>query len=233
MARVEVKICGVRDPGALDAAAEAGADWVGFVFFPPSPRHLSPAQAAGLVARAPRGLGRVGLLVEPADADVAAVLDVVGLDALQVYASAARVAALRARFGLPVWHAIGVSTAADLPAGARGADRLVLEARPPEDATRPGGNAARFDWSLLRGWTPPAPWLLAGGLTPENVAGAIRDTGARAVDVSSGVETARGVKDAGLIRTFIAAARSADSSPNPLPQGEGAFPSPPPLAGGG
>jgi phosphoribosylanthranilate isomerase len=210
---VQVKICGVRDPGALDAAAEAGADWVGFVFFPPSPRHLTPAQAAALAAHAPHGLGRVGLLVEPTDADVEAVLGAVALDALQVYGSAARVAALRARFGLPVWHAVGVSTVADLPAEARGADRLVLEARPPEDATRPGGNAARFDWSLLRGWTPPAPWLLAGGLTPENVAGAIRDTGARAVDVSSGVEVARGVKDAGLIRAFVAQARLGDPSP--------------------
>jgi phosphoribosylanthranilate isomerase len=212
MERVQVKICGVRDPGALDAAAEAGADWVGFVFFPPSPRHLTPAQAAALVAHAPHGLGRVGLLVEPTDADVEAVLGAVALDALQVYASAARVAALRARFGLPVWHAIGVSTAADLPAEACAADRLVLEARPPEDATRPGGNAARFDWSLLRAWTPPSPWLLAGGLTPENVAEAVRDTGARAVDVSSGVETARGVKDSGLIRAFVSAARSVGPS---------------------
>ncbi|MBV9117013.1 MAG: phosphoribosylanthranilate isomerase [Acetobacteraceae bacterium] len=233
MTRVEVKICGVRDPGALDAAAKAEADWVGFVFFPPSPRHLTPAQAAALAARAPSWLGRVGLLVEPADADVAAVLGAVALDALQVYASAARVAELRARFGLPVWHAIGVSTAADLPAEARGVDRLVLEAQPPGDATRPGGNAARFDWSLLRDWTPPAPWLLAGGLTPENVAGAIRETGARAVDVSSGVETARGVKDAGLIQTFIAAARSGGSLDNPSPRspparggGEGKAPSP-------
>lgn len=210
MDRVQVKICGVRDPGALDAAAEAGADWVGFVFFPPSPRHLSPAEAAGLAARAPRGLGRVGLLVKPTDADVEAVLSVVALDALQVYASATRVAALRARFGLPVWHAIGVSTADDLPVEAHGADRLVLEARPPEDAARPGGNARHFDWSLLQGWRPPLPWLLAGGLTPENVARAVRDTGARAVDVSSGVETARRIKDPGLIRTFVSAARSGD-----------------------
>ncbi|HJS87642.1 MAG TPA: phosphoribosylanthranilate isomerase [Acetobacteraceae bacterium] len=211
MGHVQVKICGIREPDALDAAAGAGADWVGFVFFPPSPRHVTPAQAAALAARAPRGLGRVGLLVEPADADVTAVLSAVSLDALQIYASAARVAALRARFGLPVWHAIGVSTAADLPAEAQGADRLVLEAQPPKDATRPGGNAAPFDWSLLSGWEPPVPWLLAGGLSPGNVAGAISATGARAVDVSSGVEVARGVKDAGLIRAFIRAARSAPS----------------------
>ncbi len=207
--RIQIKICGIRDTAALDAAAEAGADWVGFVFFPPSPRHLTPAQAAGLAARAPRGIGRVGLLVGPTDAEIDAVLSVVTLDALQIYAQAARIAALRTRFRLAIWHAIGISTASDLPSQAYGADRLVLEAQPPADATRPGGNAARFDWSLLRDWRSPVPWLLAGGLTPDNVAGAIRDTGARAVDVSSGVESARGVKDARLIQAFTEAARSA------------------------
>jgi phosphoribosylanthranilate isomerase len=210
--RVQVKICGIRDPAALDAAAEAGADWVGFVFFPLSPRHLTPAQAAGLAARAPSGLGRVGLLVNPTEAEVEAVLSVVTLDALQIYAQPAGIAMLGTRFGLPIWQAIGISVASDLPTEAHGADRLVLEARPPDDATRPGGNAAQFDWSLLRGWHAPVPWLLAGGLTPDNVAGAVRDTGARAVDVSSGVESARGVKDPALIRAFMKAARSDEPS---------------------
>ncbi len=207
--RVEIKICGMRDPAALAAAAAAGADWVGFVFFPPSPRYITPAEAAALATHAPRGIGRVGLLVRPTDSEVEAVLSVVALDVLQIYAPAPRIAALRARFGLPVWYPVGISEMSDLPTEAHGADRLVLEAQPPPGATRPGGNAAHFDWSLLRGWTPPVPWLLAGGLTPGNVAGAVRDTGARAVDVSSGVESARGVKDPALIRDFVSAARSA------------------------
>jgi phosphoribosylanthranilate isomerase len=213
--RVQVKICGIRDPAALDAVAAAGADWIGFVFFPPSPRHLPLAQAAALAGRAPAGIGRVGLLVGPTDGEVEAVLGAVALDALQVYAPASRITALRTRFGLPVWHAIGISEPSDLPTEGYGAERLVVEPRPPADATRPGGNAARFDWTLLRGWTPPLPWMLAGGLTPDNVAGAVRDTGARAVDVSSGVESGRGVKDPTLIRAFVAAARSAGPSAAP------------------
>ena len=209
MTQVQVKICGITDKVALATAAAAGADWVGFVFFPPSPRALTPAQAAVLSAGLPGGPARVGLFVDPTDAEVAAVLDALPLDALQVYAAAERVAALRARFGRPVWRAIGVATVADLPAEAGAADRFVLEAKPPATATRPGGNATAFDWSLLRGWRAPAPWLLAGGLTPATVAAAIRATGAAAVDVSSGVERAPGVKDPALIRAFIAAARAA------------------------
>ena len=208
MSNVRIKICGIRDAAALDAAAEAGADWVGFVFFPPSPRWVAPAQAARLASRAPPGIGPVGLFVEPTDADVEAVLRGVRLEALQVYAAAPRIAALRARFGLPIWRALGVGTASDLPAVAGGADRLVLEAKPPADSTRPGGNAVPFDWSLLRGWTPPVPWILAGGLSIATVGQAIRETGARAVDVSSGVESAPGAKEPALIRAFIAAARA-------------------------
>lgn len=206
--RVQVKICGLGGAAALDAAAEAGADWVGFVFFPPSPRCVTPSQAARLARRVPAGIGTVGLFVDPADAEVEAVLREVRLGALQIYAASARTAALRARFGLPVWRALGIGASADLPAAAEGADRLVLEAKPPSDSTRPGGNAATFEWPLLRGWRAPAPWLLAGGLTVANVARAIRETGARAVDVSSGVESAPGVKDPALIRAFVAAARS-------------------------
>ncbi len=208
MSGVRVKICGINDPAACDAAVEAGADWIGFVFFPPSPRYVTPAQAADLAARHPDGPPRVGLFVDPAPEAIAEALAAVRLDVLQLYGRV-DLPALRARFGVAVWRAMGIASAADLPTGAGGADALVLEAKPPPDATRPGGNAARFDWSLLRGWQAPAPWVLAGGLTPDNVAEAIRVTGAPAVDVSSGVERARGVKDPALIRAFIAGARGA------------------------
>jgi phosphoribosylanthranilate isomerase len=204
---VQVKICGINDAAAFDTAISAGADWVGFNFFPPSPRYVAPAQAAALSARSPGGPSRVGLFVDPAPEAVATALDTVRLDILQVY-GAVDLAALRARFGLPIWRPIGVAMAADLPVAAGAADRLLIEAKPPPDATRPGGNAVRFDWSLLRGWHAPVPWILAGGLTADNVAEAVRITGAWAVDVSSGVELTRGVKDPALIRAFIANARA-------------------------
>jgi len=208
---VRIKICGINDTAALDAAVEAGADWIGLVFFPPSPRFVTPAQAAALAARHPDGPARVGLFVDPTAEQVEAVLAAVPLDVLQLY-GAADAAALRARFGRTVWRAAGIDSAGDLPIDAGGADALVLEAKPPPDSTRPGGNAARFDWSVLRGWQAPAPWILAGGLTPDNVAEAISSTGAAAVDVSSGVERSRGVKDPALIRAFIANARRASES---------------------
>ncbi len=202
-----VKICGINSPATLDAAADAGADWIGYVFFPPSPRAVTPEQAAAL-DRHRRGPARVGLFVDPRDDDVAQVLAAVSLDVLQVHADAERAAALRSRFGVPVWHVVGVGTAADLPASAPGVDGLLLDAKPPPGATRPGGNALVFDWSILRGWAAPLPWLLAGGLTPGNVAEAARVSGAPAVDVSSGVERTRGVKDAELIRAFVQAVKS-------------------------
>jgi phosphoribosylanthranilate isomerase len=205
---IQVKICGINDPEAFDTAVAAGADWIGFAFFPPSPRNVTPAQAAELSARSPGGPARVGLFVEPAPEAIAATLDAVRLDALQIY-GALDLSGLRQRFGLPVWHAVGVAVDEDLPTGSGGADRLVMEAKAPPEATRPGGNAVSFDWSLLRGWRAPAPWILAGGLTVSNVAEAVRITGASAVDVSSGVERARGVKDPELIRAFIANARAA------------------------
>jgi phosphoribosylanthranilate isomerase len=204
---IRVKICGLNDPAAVETAAAAGADWLGFVFFPPSPRNVSPAQAAALSARVPAGPGRVGLFVDPSDEDVARVLDALRLDALQLYVGAERARELRERFGVPVWRAVGVGSASDLPVAADGVDALLVEAKPPEGATRPGGNATRFDWELLSGWIAPAPWVLAGGLDPSNVAEAIRVSGAQTVDVSSGVERAKGVKDLALIRAFIAAAR--------------------------
>lgn len=206
-ADTKVKICGVNAPAALDAAIEAGADWVGFNFFPPSPRHVTPAQAAALSGRSPGGPQRVGLFVDPTAETIAAALDAVRLDILQLYGDL-DLPALRARFGLPIWRPVGVTTAADLSVATDGADMLVMEARPPPGANRPGGNAVTFDWSLLHGWTAPVPWILAGGLTVDNVADAIRITIACAVDVSSGVESSRGVKEPALIRAFIANARS-------------------------
>jgi phosphoribosylanthranilate isomerase len=152
---------------------------------------------------------RVGLFVSPAADDVARVLDSLPLDVLQIYAPEPDLIALKARFGLPVWRTIGVAARADLPDVAGIADALLVEAKPPKDATRPGGNAVRFDWTLTQGWQAPVPWLLAGGLTPENVAEAVRTSGAAAVDVASGVESAPGVKDPARIRAFVAAARAA------------------------
>jgi phosphoribosylanthranilate isomerase len=206
--RVRVKICGINDPASFDTAVEAGADWVGFNFFPQSPRYVTPEQAAALSERFPGGPQRVGLFVNPTSAIIAATLEVMRLDIMQLYGEL-DLPSLRRRFGLPIWRPVGVACAADLPETATGADRVLVEAKAPADATRPGGNAVRFDWTLLHGWSAPAPWILAGGLTVCNVAEAIRITGACAVDVSSGVERTRGVKDPDLIRAFIANARSA------------------------
>jgi phosphoribosylanthranilate isomerase len=204
----QVKICGINDPDAFDTAVAAGADWIGFNFFPASPRYVTPARAAELSIRSPGGPLRVGLFVEPTARVISDVLDAVRLDVLQVYGEV-DLPGLRHRFGLPIWHAVGIAGSGDLPTASKGADRLLMEAKAPPDATRPGGNAISFDWSLLRGWRAPAPWILAGGLTVSNVAEAVRITGASAVDVSSGVERVRGVKDSELIRAFIAEARAA------------------------
>ena len=205
MARV--KICGINHPDAIDAAVEGGADWIGFVFFPPSPRFITPAMARVLSARWPDGPPRVGLFVTPDEDAIAAVLAEVHLDILQIYGVEAALPALRRRFGRPIWRPAGVTVAADLPESLGGADALLVEAKPPQDATRPGGNAIRFDWALTKGWHAPGPWVLAGGLDPDNVAEAVRSSGAGAVDVSSGVERAKGVKDPALIRAFIQNAR--------------------------
>ncbi len=206
MARV--KICGLTDPAAIEAAIEGGADWIGFVFFPPSPRYVTPARARALSAPYPDGPLRVGLFVKPTEAMIAEALAEVKLDILQLYDAGAHLPAFRARFGLPVWRAAGVATAADLPLTLDGADALLIESKPPPEATRPGGNAVSFDWALTRGWQAPGPWILAGGLDPANVAEAIRCSGAGAVDVSSGVERAKGVKNPDLIRAFIRNARA-------------------------
>lgn len=203
-----VKICGLNSPAAFDAAVAAGANWVGFVFFPASPRHVTPAQAAALSARAPGGPLRVGLFVDPTEAEIEAALAALPLDILQLHSvTPARAAGLRARFGRPVWRAIGISGPGDLPGASEGADGLLLDAKAPAGAPLPGGNARSFDWAAIRGWRAPGFWLLAGGLRPKNVAAAVAATGAAAVDVSSGVESARGVKDPALIRAFVTAAR--------------------------
>lgn len=204
---IRVKICGLNDDAGFDAAVEAGADYVAFNFFAKSPRFVTPEQAATLSARHAGGPLRVALLVQPDDALLSAVVSALGPDILQVYDTPERVAEIHARTGIAVWRAVGVATAADLPASAEGAAALLIEAKPPKDATRPGGNATAFDWNVLRGWKPDFDWLLAGGLTPENVAAALRITGAPAVDVSSGVESSPGVKDPARIHAFMRAAR--------------------------
>ena len=151
---------------------------------------------------------RVGLFVDPADAEIEAALAALDLDILQVYAGPERAAVLASRFVRPVWRSVAVAATGDLPQSEPGVAAFLLEAKPPPDAALPGGSARALDWSLLQGWRAPTPWLLAGGLTPDNVAEARALSGAQAVDVASGVERHRGAKDADLIRQFIAAARS-------------------------
>lgn len=206
-----VKICGLRDVAMMQAAVDAGASYVGLVFFPKSPRNVTIAQAAEVARAVPAGIAKVALVVDPDDALLDAITDVVPLDILQLHGheTPQRVAAIRARYGLPVMKAVGVADASDLAAlddYAKVADQILVDAKPPKDATLPGGNGLAFDWRLIAGRRWPVPWMLAGGLTPQNVAEAIALTGAAQVDVSSGVETAPGVKDAELIAAFCAAA---------------------------
>jgi len=190
----------------MAATVAAGADWVGFVFAAASPRAITPDAAAALAA--PYAIPRVGLFVDPSDAEVDAVLAGVRLDILQLHTSLLRAQAIRQRVGLPVWHAAAVAFASDLPGVAAGIDAILLDAKAEPGSTLPGGNARPFDWSVLQGWAAPCPWLLAGGLTPQNVGRAIETSQACAVDVSSGVESSRGVKSPDLIRSFVAAARA-------------------------
>lgn len=210
----ETKICGLSDPAALDAAVEHGADMVGFVFFPKSPRNVAIEDAAMLAARVPERVARVGLFVEPEDALLERVLESVPLSIIQLHGkeTPARCQEVRGRFGRPVMKALGIAEAEDLEAAKAyegPADRLLLDAKPPEGSDRPGGNAVAFDWTLLQdGRRPRVPWLLAGGLTPDNVATAIRRADAPGVDASSGIETGGpGRKDPEKIRRFLAAAR--------------------------
>ncbi|MCB4456523.1 phosphoribosylanthranilate isomerase [Leisingera sp. McT4-56] len=215
MTDIRVKICGLSTPQDVAAVAAAGAAYAGFVFFPKSPRNVSIAQAAALAIEAPMGLCKVALTVNASDAELDAITGAVPLDMLQLHGreSPERVAEVRARYGLPVMKAVGIADAADIPQIAlyeQVADQLLIDAKPPKEAELPGGNGLAFDWRLLAArkyWQKP--WMLAGGLTPENVAEAIRMTGARQVDVSSGVESAPGEKDADLIEAFTKAAHAA------------------------
>ena len=214
---VLVKICGLSTPPTLDATIAAGADLAGFVFFAKSPRHIDLDTARALGEQAAGRIQKVALTVDADDAALAEIVAALRPDMLQLHGheSPERVGAVKARFGLPVIKAIGVASAADV-AAARSydgvADWLLFDAKPAPDATVPGGAGVVFDWDLLRNITA-AKWMLSGGLDPENVAAALRQTQAPAVDVSSGVESARGVKDAGKIATFVAAVRALSSRP--------------------
>lgn len=202
------KICGLSTPATLDAALNNEATHVGFVFFAPSPRNLSFAQAAELAARVPRHVERVGVFVDPTDELLERAAPFI--DAVQLHRTApARVAAIRGRLRLPAWAAVAVRTRADLDVAKTyvgAANRILYDAKTPEGAALPGGMGVRFDWSLLDGFRHPLPWALSGGLDPSNVAEAIRRTGAPLVDVSSGVESAPGVKDVDKIAAFLKAA---------------------------
>ncbi len=216
-AMTRVKICGLTRPGDVAAATAAGARYIGLVFFARSPRNLAPEAARDLALEAPPGVAKVGLFVDADDRALDQVLEQVPLDMLQLHGreTPQRVADIRARTGLPVMKAIGVATPADLATIAeyeQVADQILIDAKPPRDAPLPGGNGLSFDWRLIAGRKWAKPWMLAGGLTPDNVSRAINLTGARQVDVSSGVESAPGRKDATLIRAFMRAAVFPDSS---------------------
>ena len=208
-----IKICGLREPGTLSAAVEAGANFVGFVFYPPSPRAITPEGAAALAAKIPDSVQNVALFVNPDDAAIGEVLACTKINMIQLHGSEnpERVAVIRKKFGLPVIKAIPVGGADDLKdiAGFESeADWLLFDAR-PAPASLPGGTGKSFDWTLLEGQTFKKPWMLSGGLTAQTVPGALQRLAPDAVDVSSGVEGVRGQKDAEKIRAFISAVRTA------------------------
>ncbi|MGB8363202.1 MAG: phosphoribosylanthranilate isomerase [Rhizomicrobium sp.] len=211
---IQVKICGIAGIEAADAALKAGADFAGLVFHPKSPRYLRAEQASALAARLRGHIRLVALVADAGDEEIAAAIAAAKPDFLQLHGqeSPARVASVRARFSVAVIKALAVAEAQDF-AGVSAyedvADMLLFDAKAPQAATRPGGHGAAFDWQLLRGRKFSKAWLLAGGLAPDNVARAIRMTEAPGVDVSSGVETAPGVKSADAIRAFVTAARMA------------------------
>ena len=212
---VEVKICGVNSPAALAAALAGGADYLGFNFYSPSPRYVTPEAAREIAAAAPDSLTKVGVVVDLDDAALAAILEHAPLDMLQLHGreSPERVAEIRARFALPVMKAVKIAGADDLAAAeayCAVAERLLVDAKPPKDmaGALPGGNALALDWRLLAGTAWPIPWMLSGGLDADNVAEAVRVSGARALDVSSGVEDAPGTKNPDKIRAFLSAAKA-------------------------
>lgn len=205
----DCKICGIRTPADLDAAARSGARWAGMVFYPKSPRHLSFEEARAL-RDSDAGIARVALVVDADDASLEAIITAAAPDLLQCHGheTPARMAAIKARFGLPLIKAIRVKDA-DTLAAALAYDAvadLMLFDSAPTAASLPGGTGHAFDWPLMRHWQGSKPWLLAGGLTPENVSAAIEASGAEAVDVSSGVESAPGIKDHAAIQRFVSAA---------------------------
>jgi phosphoribosylanthranilate isomerase len=209
---IRVKICGVKRPEDVRAVAAAGGAYIGLNFFPKSPRFVTLEQARLLALEAPEGLCKVALTVDADDATLDAIVEAMPLDMLQLHGKETpeRVAEVRSRYGLPVMKALGVADEGDLAAVfefSLAADQLLIDAKAPKTAVLPGGNGLAFDWRLVaqRRWL--RPWMLAGGLTAANVAEAIRLTNARQVDLSSGVESAPGVKDAGLIHAFVSAAK--------------------------
>lgn len=209
---VKVKTCGLTALDDIPVAVAAGAAYVGLVFFPKSPRHLDLDFAREMALSVPDGIAKVALTVDADDAQLDALIKTVPLDMLQLHGheTPERVLEVKQRYGLPVMKVVGVAGADDLAQldiYARVADQLLVDAKPPKGADRPGGNAVAFDWKLIAGRRWSVPWMLAGGLTPENVAQAISLTGAKQVDVSSGIESAPGVKDAGKINAFIKAAQ--------------------------
>ncbi len=210
-----VKICGLSTPETLDAALQAGADMVGFVFFPPSPRHIGLETARDLGRQVGRRALKVALAVDADDAALANIVETLRPDILQLHGkeSVARLRDIKQTFGLPVMKAIAVENVADLaplPGYAAIADRILFDARAPKGATRPGGLGAAFDWRVLENLDLKLPFMVSGGLNAGNVAEAVRVTRAGGVDVSSGVERSAGVKDPELIRAFIRAARATE-----------------------
>ncbi|MGB0251176.1 MAG: phosphoribosylanthranilate isomerase [Paracoccaceae bacterium] len=210
---VSVKICGLATVDDVRACADAGANYMGLVFFQKSPRNITIPAARELALAAPLGLAKVALVVNPSDADLDAITGTVPLDMLQLHGreTPERVAEVKARYGLPVMKAVGIADGDDLPKlesyfGV--ADQILVDAKPPKGGELPGGNGLSFDWRLIAGRRWPCPWMLAGGLTPENVAEAVKMTGAKQVDVSSGVEDAPGQKNAELIQKFVQSSRA-------------------------
>ncbi len=211
---VAAKICGLKTAETIAAAVEHGADFVGFNFFKKSPRYVDPEQAGVLARAMPSRILKTGLFVDDEDARIAAILAVAPLDLLQLHGSETpeRVAAIKAKFGLPVMKVIKVRGAADIARAAEyeaAADRLLFDAQPPAEMKNalPGGNAVSFDWTLLQGFRSRLPWMLSGGLTPANLAEAVRRSGAPAVDVASGVEGRPGEKNPSKIKDFLEIAR--------------------------
>jgi phosphoribosylanthranilate isomerase len=211
---VDAKICGIRTPEVLAAAAKHGARWVGLNFYPPSPRSVAPDLGAELARLVPTGLRSVGLFVDPTEDELEAVLGRVPLDMIQLHGSETpeRVAEIRGRWAMPVMKAVRIATAEDLAAVSAYeavADRLLFDAKPPPGVTAlPGGNGLAFDWSILSGRTWSKPWMLAGGLTEANVAEAVARTGATVVDVSSSIEERPGYKTPERVERFLAAVRA-------------------------